>query len=323
MINAFIRGTGSYAPKNIVKNDFFQNVGSSDKWIYENLGIKERRISVGETTSDLAYKAGLAAIEDAGILPGEIDLVILATATADRLAPSCACFVQEKLAAKNAVAFDISAVCSGALFAIATGVQFIKSGMYKNVLVIGADTFSNITDWSRRDAVFFGDGAGAILLSDTTEDKGFLDFILHTDGTGKEHFTIPAGGSEIPTTQESIDKGQHFFQMNGHEVFKTAIEVVPKCISEILTNNNRTIDEIKFLLPHQPSIKILQEIAKRINMPFRKVKTNMDRYANTSGGTIPIILDETFKNNELEKGDLLLFAAVGAGWTWGTGLYKY
>jgi len=323
MTNAFIRGTGSYAPKNIVKNDFFQNVGSSDKWIYENLGIKERRISVGETTSDLAYKAGLAAIEDAGILPGEIDLIILATATADRLAPSCACFVQEKLAAKNAVAFDISAVCSGALFATPTGVQFIKSGMYKNVLVIGADTFSNITDWSRRDAVFFGDGAGAILLSDTTEDKGFLDFILHTDGTGKEHFTIPAGGSETPTTQESIDKGQHFFQMNGHEVYKTAIEVVPKCISEILTNNNRTIDEIKFLLPHQPSIKILQEIAKRVNMPFEKVKTNMDRYANTSGGTIPIILDETFKNNELEKGDLLLFAAVGAGWTWGTALYKY
>lgn len=323
MINAFIRGTGSYAPKNIVKNDFFQNVGSSDKWIYENLGIKERRISVGETTSDLAYKAGLAAIEDAGILPGEIELIILATATADRLAPSCACFVQEKLAAKNAVAFDISAVCSGALYATAIGVQFIKSGMYKNVLVIGADTFSNITDWSRRDAVFFGDGAGAILLSDTTEDKGFLDFILHTDGKGKEHFTIPAGGSETPPSQESIDNRQHFFRMNGHEVFKTAIEVVPKCISEILTNNNRTIDEIKFLLPHQPSIKILQEIAKRINMPFEKVKTNMDRYANTSGGTIPIILDETFKNNKLEKGDLLLFAAVGAGWTWGTGLYKY
>ena len=323
MINAFIRGTGSYAPKNVVKNDFFENVGSSDKWIYENLGIKERRISLGETTSDLAYKAGLAAIEDAGIIPGEVDLIILATATADRLAPSCACFVQEKLAANNAVAFDISAVCSGALFATATGVQFIKSGMYKNVLVIGADTFSNITDWSRRDSVFFGDGAGAILLSDTKEDKGFIDFLLHTDGTGKECFTIPAGGSETPTSQESIDNRQHFFQMNGHEVFKTAIEVVPKCISKILANNNLTIDEIKFLLPHQPSIKILEEIAKRIKMPFEKVQTNMDRYANTSGGTIPIILDETLKNKGLEKGDLLLFAAVGAGWTWGTGLYKY
>ena len=323
MINAYIRGTGSYAPENIVKNDFFENIGSSDKWIFENLGIKERRISKGETTSDLAYKAGLAAIEDAELEPGDIDLIILATATADRLAPSCACFVQDKLGAKNAVAFDISAVCSGALFAATTGVQFIKSGMYKNVLVIGADTFSNITDWSRRDAVFFGDGAGAILLSGTFEDKGFIDFILHTDGGGKDHFTIPGGGSEKPPSQESFDNGEHFFQMNGREVYKTAVDVVPKCISEILKKNNRTIDEIKFLLPHQPSIKILQEVAKQVNLPFEKVKTNMDRYANTSGGTIPIILDETLKNNELKKGDILLFAAVGAGWTWGTALYKW
>jgi 3-oxoacyl-[acyl-carrier-protein] synthase-3 len=323
MINAYIRGTGSFAPENIVKNDFFEYVGSSDKWIYENLGIKERRISTGETTSDLAYKAGLAAIEDAGLAPNDVDLIILATATADRLAPSCACFVQEKLGAKNAVAFDISAVCSGALFATSTGVQFIKSGMYKNVLVIGADTFSNITDWSRRDAVFFGDGAGAILLSDTNEDKGFVDFILHTDGSGKEHFTIPGGGSEKPSSKDSFDKGEHFFQMNGKEVFKTAINVVPKCISEILKKNHRTIDEIKFLLPHQPSIKILQEVAKQVNLPFEKVKTNMDRYANTSGATIPLILDETLKNNTLKSGDLLLFAAVGAGWTWGTALYKW
>ncbi|MFY0603924.1 MAG: ketoacyl-ACP synthase III [Flavobacteriaceae bacterium] len=323
MTNAYIKGTGSYAPMNVVKNSFFESIGSSDKWIYENLGIKERRISKGETTSDLAYKAGKAAIKDAGLSPKDIDLIILATATADRLAPSCACFVQEKLNAKNAVAFDISAVCSGALFATSTGVQYIKSGMYKNVLVIGADTFSNIIDWTRRDAVFFGDGAGAIVLSSTKEDKGFIDFILHTDGTGKEHFTIPAGGSEIPSSKASIDHGQHFFKMNGREVFKTAIDVVPKCIHEILIKNNRTIDEIKFLLPHQPSIRILQEIAKRVDLPFEKVKTNMDRYANTSGGTIPIILDETLKDNTIEEGELLLFAAVGAGWTWGTALYKW
>ncbi len=323
MINAYIRGTGSYVPKNIVKNDFFEGIGSSDKWIYENLGIKERRISTGETTSDLAYKAGLSAIQNAGLLPSDVDLIILATATADRQAPSCACFVQEKLNAKNAVAFDISAVCSGALFATSTGVQYIKSGMYKNVLVIGADTFSNITDWSQRDSVFFGDGAGAIMLSDTTEDKGFLDFILYTDGTGKEHFTIPAGGSEKPASNVTVANGDHFFQMNGPEVYKTAIDLVPKCINEILTKNKRSIDEIKFLLPHQPSIKILQEVAKRVNMPFEKVKTNMDRYANTSGGTIPMILDETIKNNEFENGDLLLFAAIGAGWTWGTALYKW
>lgn len=323
MINAYIKGTGSYAPKNIVKNDFFDTVGSSDKWIFENLGIKERRISTGETTSDLAYKAGELAIEDANLLPSDIDLIIIATATADRLAPSCACFVQEKLKATNAVAFDISAVCSGALFATSTAVQYIKSGMYKNVLVIGADTFSTITDWTRRDAVFFGDGAGAIVLSDTIEDKGFIDFVLHTDGTGKEHFTIPAGGSEKPASNDTTTTGGHFFQMNGPEVYKTAIDVVPKCITEILSKNKRSIDDVKFLLPHQPSIKILQEVAKRVHLPFEKVKTNMDRYANTSGGTIPIILDETLKSNEFEDGDLLLFAAVGAGWTWGTALYKW
>ncbi|MDB3934378.1 ketoacyl-ACP synthase III [Flavobacteriaceae bacterium] len=323
MINAYIKGTGSYAPKNVVKNDFFESVGSSDKWIYENLGIKERRISTGETTSDLAYQAGLIAIQDAGLQVEDIDLIIIATATPDRLAPSCACFVQEKLKASNAVAFDISAVCSGALFATATAVQYIKSGMYKNVLVIGADTFSTITDWNRRDAVFFGDGAGALVLSHTTQDKGFQDFILKTDGTGKEHFTIPAGGSEKPASIDTLSSGEHYFKMNGSQVYKTAIDVVPKCIDEILSKNNCSIDQIKYLLPHQPSIRILQEVARRVGLPFEKVKTNMDRYANTSGGTIPIILDETLKENTFETGDLLLFAAVGAGWTWGTALYKW
>ena len=323
MINAYIKGTGSYAPKNVVKNDFFESVGSSDKWIYENLGIKERRISTGETTSDLAYQAGLIAIQDAGLQVEDIDLIIIATATPDRLAPSCACFVQEKLKASNAVAFDISAVCSGALFATATAVQYIKSGMYKNVLVIGADTFSTITDWNRRDAVFFGDGAGALVLSHTTQDKGFQDFIIKTDGTGKEHFTIPAGGSEKPTSIDTLSSGEHYFKMNGSQVYKTAIDVVPKCIDEILSKNNCSIDQIKYLLPHQPSIRILQEVARRVGLPFEKVKTNMDRYANTSGGTIPIILDETLKENTFETGDLLLFAAVGAGWTWGTALYKW
>ena len=323
MINAYIKGTGSYAPKNVVKNDFFESVGSSDKWIYENLGIKERRISTGETTSDLAYQAGLIAIQDAGLQVEDIDLIIIATATPDRLAPSCACFVQEKLKASNAVAFDISAVCSGALFATATAVQYIKSGMYKNVLVIGADTFSTITDWNRRDAVFFGDGAGALVLSHTKQDKGFQDFILKTDGTGKEHFTIPAGGSEKPASIDTLSSGEHYFKMNGSQVYKTAIDVVPKCIDEILSKNNCSIDQIKYLLPHQPSIRILQEVARRVGLPFEKVKTNMDRYANTSGGTIPIILDETLKENTFETGDLLLFAAVGAGWTWGTALYKW
>ena len=323
MPNAYIRGTGAYLPSNIVKNDFFESVGSSDAWIYKNLGIKERRISTGETSSDLGSKAGLRAIENAGLTPAAIDLIIVATATADRLAPSCASFVQEKIKAFNAVAFDLSAVCSGALFATTTAVQFIHSGMYKNVLVIGTDTFSNITDWDRRDSVFFGDGAGAMVLSATSKDKGFIDFLLYTDGRGKAHFSIPAGGSEQPASIESVQNRQHYFQMNGSEVFKTAIDLVPKAILEILKKNNLSVEDIDFLLPHQPSIKILQEIARKVGMPFEKVKTNMDRYANTSGGTIPIILDETHKNNEFSPGDTILFAAIGAGWTWGTALYKW
>lgn len=323
MQNAYIKGTGSYAPENVVKNEFFEAVGSSDEWIYKNLGIKERRISTGETTSDLAFKAGRIAIENAGLKPEDIDLIIVATATPDRPAPSCACFVQEKLGAMKSVAFDISAVCSGALFSISTGVQFIRSGMYNNVLVIGADTFSNITDWSRRDSVFFGDGAGAMVLSETKEDKGFVDFILYTDGRGKEHFTVLAGGSEVPTSKASVESKKHFFHMNGPEVYKTAIDVVPKCIHEILEKNNYSVEDIKCLLPHQPSIGILKTIAEKIGMPFEKVKTNMDRYANTSGGTIPIILDEIHKNDGFEAGDMLLFAAVGAGWTWGAALYKW
>ena len=323
MYNAYIKGTGSYVPDNIVKNDFFEAVGSSDQWIYNTLGIKERRIVKAETTSDLAYQAALKAIKDANLSVDAIELIVLATATPDRLAPSCACFVQEKLGALNAVAFDISAVCSGALFATSIANQFIKTGMYKNALVIGADTFSNITDWGRRDSVFFGDGAGAIVISRTTENKGFIEFQMFSDGRGKEHFTIPAGGSEIPTSHQTLKDKLHYFQMNGKAVFDTASKVVPETIKSILKNNNLHIDDINYLLPHQPSIGILKKIAKEIEMPFEKVKTNMDRYANTSGGTIPILLDEVNKNNQFQKGDNLLFAAVGAGWTWGSALYKW
>ncbi len=322
-MRAFIQGTGSYAPEKVVPNSHFEAVGSSDEWIFNRLGIKERRVVTNQTTSDLAYLAAQKALESANLDANQIDLIILATATPDRPAPSCACFVQEKLGATKAVAFDISAVCSGALFAMATGVQYIQSGMYKHVMVIGADTFSNITDWERRDSVFFGDGAGAIVLSATQEDKGFIDFLLHTDGSGKDHFTIYAGGSEKPASQDTVANGDHYFTMNGQEVYNTATRVVPKCIEELLSRNNTKVDQIKYMLPHQPSIGILKSIADQIGMPFDKVKTNMDRYANTSGGTIPIVLDETLKNNAINKDDLLLFAAVGAGWTWGTALYKW
>ncbi len=319
---AYIKNTGSYVPPKILKNDFFEAVGSSDEWIFNNLGIRERRIAEGEFTSDLASKAGLNALEGTDVTAKDIDLIIVATSTPDRQAPSTACFVQEKMEAYQAVAFDISAVCSGGLYGITIGCQFIETGMYNNVLVIGADVFSSITDWTRKDSVFFGDGAGAILLSSTTEDKGFFDFNLHADGRGKFHFNIPAGGCEIPASEETLKQKLHYFQMNGKEVYSTATKVLPESITEILEANNMTSDDVDWVIPHQPSIRILQETARKTNIPFEKVMTNMDRYANTSGGTIPIVLDETFKTKNLKNGDILLFAAVGSGWTWGTALYK-
>jgi len=322
MKRAYIKGTGSYTPPKILKNEFFEAVGSSDEWIYKNLGIRERRIAEGEVTSDLASKSALSALDNAGVSASEIDLIIVATSTPDRQAPSTACFVQEKIGAPHAVAFDISAVCSGGLYGLAIGAQFIQTGMYQNVLVIGADTFSTIIDWTRKDSVFFGDGAGAVVLSATTEDKGFMDFKLHADGTGKLHFNIPAGGCEIPATEETIKQGLHFFQMNGKEVFDTATKVLPEVINEILDANQLKSEDIDWVIPHQPSIRILQKVAEEVNIPFEKVMTNMDKYANTSGGTIPIVLDETYRSGKIQPGNILLFAAVGSGWTWGSALYK-
>jgi 3-oxoacyl-[acyl-carrier-protein] synthase-3 len=321
--NVFIKGTGSYTPRKIVPNSYFEKVGSNDEWIYKNLGIKERRVVEDETTSDLAAQAGLRAIENAGLKVEDIDMIVVATTTPDRQAPSCACFVQDKIKAYQAVAFDVAAVCSGALFTVAVAHEFIKTGRYQNVLVIGADTFSTITDWDRRDSVFFGDGAGAMVLSHTEEDKGFIDFDMHSDGRGKEHFTIPGGGSEQPASDDSLKNKQHYFQMNGKAVYDTATKVVPESINTILSRNNLKVEQLAYMIPHQPSIGILKSIAKSIGLPFEKVTTNMDKYANTSGATIPLVLDETHKAGKFSKGDYLVFAAVGAGWTWGTALYKW
>lgn len=315
MANVFIKGTGSYTPEKVVPNDYFERVGSSDEWIYNTLGIKERRIVSSEKSSDLAAKAGIKAIEDARLSVDDIGLIIVATSTPDKQAPSCACYVQEKLKAKNAVAFDLSAVCSGAMFAMSVGYQFVKNGTYEHVLVIGADTFSNVIDWERRDSVFFGDGAGAMVLSQTSKNKGFIDFNLFSDGSGTEHFTIENKSPENPESKT-------YFYMDGRAIYDGATSLVPKAIQALLKKNNFSVDQIDLMVPHQPSIGILKSIAKQIGLPFEKVMTNMDKYANTSGGTIPIALDEAFKQGKLDNAKHLLFAAVGAGMTWGTALYK-
>jgi len=323
--NVKIIGTGSYVPELIYTNEYLETiVPTNAKWIEDNLGIKERRIALPEqATSDLASEAGLKAIENAGLSPNDIELIIVATATPDRLAPSTAAIVQDKIKAYKAVAFDLAAVCSGFLFSISAASQFIATGIYNNALVIGADTFSKITDWSRRNCVFFGDGAGAAVLTHTETDSGFLAFRLYTDGRGKWNFTIPGGGSEFPLSYENVDAGYRYFQMNGKAVYETAITVLPKAINQVLKDTGLSISDIDYMIPHQPSIKILKDTAKIIGLPFEKVMTNMDRYANTSGGTIPILLDEVNRAGKLKSGTIVLFAAVGSGWTYGASIMKW
>jgi 3-oxoacyl-[acyl-carrier-protein] synthase III len=322
---AKIIGTGSYVPQKTITNEYLETtIDTNSNWIFNTLGIKERRIAENnESTSVLATKAGERAIKNAGLNVDEIDLIIVATATPDRLAPSTACFVQDNLKAYNAVAFDIAAVCSGFLFAMSVASQYIASGVYQNILVIGADTFSKITDWNRRDAVFFGDGAGAAVVSSANVNEGFLAYRLYSDGRGKNSFTVPAGGSEMPSSRHTIEKGLHYFKMDGKAVFNTAVNALPKAINQVLSDTGLNINDIDLMIPHQPSIGILRETAKRIGLPFDKVKTNMDKYANTSGGTIPILMDELNRSGEIKKGSNILFAAVGSGWTYGASIIKW
>ena len=323
--NVRILGTGSYTPDKIYTNEYLASIiDTKAAWIENTLGIKERRIaSDGQATSDLATEAARSAIENAGLENKDIDLIIVATATPDRLAPSTACFVQQNLENCSAVAFDISAVCSGFLFAMSVGCQYISSNVYNNVLVIGADTFSKITDWTRRDAVFFGDGAGAVVLTHASDEKGFISFRLYSDGDGAEKFTIPAGGSRHPATKETINKNLHTFRMDGHAVFETATRALPRAINQVLEDSNYDIDDIDYMIPHQPSIGILKKTAEIIGLPFEKVMTNMDKYANTSGGTIPILLDEVNRAGKLVPDTTVLFAAVGSGWTYGAAILRW
>lgn len=319
-----ISGTGSYVPETIYTNEYLETIIPTDsKWIFENIGIKERRIaSHNQATSDLATIAGQRAIDNAGLKNEDIELIIVATATPDRKAPTTAAFVQNKLNAYNAVAFDLGAVCSGFLFGMSVACQYITCGVYNNVLVIGADTFSKITDWTKRDAVFFGDGAGAAVLTHTDITNGFLAYRLYTDTKNEMlSFTVPGGGSEIQLNSENI--GQQYFQMNGKLVYESAISALPKAINQVLIDADLTIKDIDIMVPHQPSIRILKKTAEIINLPFEKVMTNMDKYANTSAATIPILLDEVNKTGKLNKGSIVLFASVGSGWTYGASIIKW
>lgn len=321
---ATIIGTGSCVPDKVYTNTYLESlVDTNAEWIETNLGIKERRIAQeGQSTSDLASVAGARAIQNAGLSEKDIDLIIVATATPDRLSPSTACIVQDKLRAYQAAAFDLGAVCSGFLFGMSVACQYIITGTYDNVLVIGADVFSRITNWKSRDCVFFGDGAGAAVLS-TANEGGFIDFRLYSDGRKKDVFTVPAGGSELPASHDTVEKGLHYFQMDGRKVYEIATMVIPEAVQKILEDEDLKPEDIDWVVPHQPSIKVLEKTGEKLGLSMDKICMNMDKFANTAGGTIPILLDELNRSGKLHKGHIILFAAAGSGFTWGAALMEW
>jgi 3-oxoacyl-[acyl-carrier-protein] synthase-3 len=304
--NVKIIGTGYYVPGDPVPNsNLINNINTTDEWITENTGIKQRHISgQGENSSYLGSIAAIEAIGNSGLKPYDIDMLIVATATPDKLSPSTACIMKGELNMVRAIAFDISAVCSGFLFGMSVAAQYISSGMVNNVVVVGVDVFSTITDWSRRDCIFFGDGAGAVVMQKSKE-RGFIGFSLYSDSIDRVGFYCNHGEK---------------FNMITRSVYDTALRVLPIAINGVLEKNNMTLDQVDYIIPHQPSRRILVDLAKVLNIPEEKVLMNMDKYANTVAGTIPILLHETWP--KLKKGDIVLFAAIGSGWTYGAAIYE-
>ena len=307
-----IKSTGSYVPSRVVTNEeVVRDLPTSAEWIVENVGIRERRIAGPEEyTSDLAACAGLNAIASAGLEPNQIDLIIVATSTPDRKAPSSACIAQTKMGIHNGcAAFDVAAVCSGFVYAVTIAGQFIQNDTCEHVLVIGADTFSKITDWNQRTCPYFGDGAGAVVLDKKVRDNGLFSSILLADGEGVEHFTV--------------QKGAAYFTMNGKAVFEKATTALPECIQQILCMNRLRLSDVSMILPHQASTRVLRRTAEVLDVPYGRMRTNMEWCGNTAGASVPLLLDQVNRDGDIHEGDLLLFAAIGSGWTWGASLYRW
>jgi 3-oxoacyl-[acyl-carrier-protein] synthase-3 len=317
MNHSKIIGTGSYLPEKILTNNELESsLDTTDEWITSRTGIKERHIAgPGEKTSDLAYEAALKAIASANITPGDIDLIILATTTPDKIFPSTACTVQAKLGIKECPAFDIQAVCTGFVYALSIADKFIKTNSAKNVLVIGADRMSSITNYTdRSNAILWGDGAGAVILSASNE-VGIISTHIHAAGNHEELLHVPRHdkASNIADTIE----------MKGNQVFKIAVNTLDKIVDETLENSGITKAEIDWLVPHQANIRILEATAKKLDMSMDKVIVTIDRHGNTSAASIPLALDEGVRSGKIRKNHMILMEAFGGGFTWGSALVKY
>jgi 3-oxoacyl-[acyl-carrier-protein] synthase-3 len=319
--SAIIKAVGMYVPDKILDNAYFESiVDTNDEWIRTRTGIKERRILENGATSDLATLATNDLLKQHNVNPAEIDVIIVATVTPDMLFPATACLVQERIGANQAWGFDLSAACSGFLFAYQTGCAFIESGQYKKVLVIGADKMSSIVDYSdRNNSILFGDGAAAVLLEPSDDmNLGLQNSTLRIDGEGKDKLFMSGGGSLNPPSHETVDKKMHYIYQNGKAVFKVAVVGMADVSYELMQKNNLSSDDIAFLVPHQANKRIIDATGERMGLSKDKVMMNIDKYGNTTAATIPLCLVEYYRDGRLKKGDKLILSAFGAGYTWGS-----
>ncbi len=323
---ASLLGTGSAAPENRLTNeDLEQMVDTSDEWITQRTGIKERRIrSDGTATSDLALTASREAIEHAGIDREEIDAIVFGTITPDNTFPSAGCHLQRKLGLPPVPSFDLSAACSGFIYAMTTGWSFISCGFAEHVLVIGAEILSNITDYDDRSmCVLFGDGAGAAVLGPENGHREIRYTNMYASGDDDDLMVVPAGGSRMPLTVENVKEGKHYMQMKGRKVFKFAVTTMSDMIREAAEEGDIDVGDIDLVVPHQVNQRIMDKVCDRIGLPQERMYSNINRYGNTSGASIPLALDEAIERGRLEEGDSLVLTSVGAGLTWGTILIRW
>ncbi|MEK7749517.1 MAG: beta-ketoacyl-ACP synthase III [Planctomycetota bacterium] len=323
---ASITGIGSYLPNKVLTNyDLEKMVDTSNDWIIQRTGIKERRIvENGVTTSDLATHASLRAMEDAGVSPKDLDMIITSTITPDHIFPSTSCYIQQKIGATRACAFDILAACAGFIYAMSIGQSFINSGAMKTVLVVGAECLSKITDYTdRATCVLFGDGAGAVIIQRDPVKHEILSSNLAADGSEADVLIMPGGGARNPASLESVQQRLHYIQFKGKEVFKLAINNITNLILETTRENGLALNDIDLIIPHQSNLRIIEATMEKLWLPMEKAFVNIDKYGNTSSASVPIAIDEARKEGRLHKGDIVMLVAFGGGLTWGSSLIRW
>jgi 3-oxoacyl-[acyl-carrier-protein] synthase III len=323
---AKISALGCYVPPQVLTNhDLEKMVDTNDEWILTRTGISERHIAApGVATSDLAVEAAKIALEQRGVSAKELDAIIVCTVTPDMLFPATACLVQDRLGANRAWGFDLVAACSGFVYGLTTAAHLVMAGTHQKVLVIGADTMSRIIDYTDRSTcILFGDGAGAMLVEPGEEGEGFIGFLNEIDGSGGDHLKMPAGGSRMPATVETVENRMHYVKQEGQQVFKYAVRKMYELSKELLDRHGLTAKDVKVLIPHQANRRIITAAAERLGLDCEQVVINIDRYANTTGATIPLATRDAVEQGKLKKGDIAIFAAVGAGFTAGVNLWRW